>query len=208
MARYSSVCLGDPGHFLALVDAVGHELFGQHVQAGLHGGDGRFGVQVQRQGDDHAFQAVVLGVFDQFLIGVVDLDVPRASSSVFQPYLAISPGRSFKAFVAVMIAVKRPPDVVRADVGDRFHFDEFGIDRADEHAAFVAGADHAHANRRADGFIVAEIKRTQAAADHHAGGKRALEKIAAAEIAGGRIWACGDAGVLGASLGVIFFNSV
>ena len=48
--------LGHAGHVLALVDAVGHELFGDHVQAGLHGGDGRRGVQVQRQGDDHALR--------------------------------------------------------------------------------------------------------------------------------------------------------
>ena len=62
--------LGHAGHLLALVDAVAHELLGQHVQAGLHGGDGRRGVQVQRQGDDHAFEAVGLGVLDQFLVAV------------------------------------------------------------------------------------------------------------------------------------------
>ena len=35
--------LGHPGHLLALVDRVAHELFGQHVQARLHGGHGRRG---------------------------------------------------------------------------------------------------------------------------------------------------------------------
>ena len=45
--------LGDAAHFLALGHAVGHQLFGQHVLAGLHGLDGHRGVQVQRQGDDH-----------------------------------------------------------------------------------------------------------------------------------------------------------
>ena len=59
------VCVGHAGHLLALVDAVAHQLLGQHVQAGLHGGDGRRGVQVQRQGDDHRLDAVVLGVRDQ-----------------------------------------------------------------------------------------------------------------------------------------------
>ena len=51
--------LGHAGHLLALVDAVAHQLFGHHVQAGLHGGDGRRGVQVQRQGDDHRLDAVL-----------------------------------------------------------------------------------------------------------------------------------------------------
>ena len=39
-----------------------------HVQAGLHGGDGRRGVQVQGQGDDHRLDAVLLGVVDQLLV--------------------------------------------------------------------------------------------------------------------------------------------
>ena len=60
--------LGHPRHLLALVDAVAHQLFGNHVQAGLHGGNGRGGVQVQRQGDDHRLDAVLLGVGDQFLV--------------------------------------------------------------------------------------------------------------------------------------------
>ena len=51
--------LGHAGHLLALVDAVAHQLLGQHVQAGLHGGHGRRGVQVQRQGDDHRLDAVL-----------------------------------------------------------------------------------------------------------------------------------------------------
>ncbi len=66
--------LGRQGHLLALVDGVAHELLGDDVQPGLHGGDGHRGVQVQRQGDDHRFQLVVLGVLDQLLVVAVDLD--------------------------------------------------------------------------------------------------------------------------------------
>ena len=67
--------LGHAGHFLALVDAVGHQLLGHHVQAGLHGGDGRRGMQVERQGDNHRLDAVVFGLRDQFMIRPIDLDV-------------------------------------------------------------------------------------------------------------------------------------
>ena len=114
------VCFGHAGHFLALVDAVAHQLLGQHVQAGLHGGDGRRGVQVQRQGDDHRLDAVVLGVVDQFLVGAVDLDV-LAGFVLGLPAVDLPSGRgrALWAVVAVVVAVERPPDVVRADVGDR-----------------------------------------------------------------------------------------
>ena len=77
--------LGHAGHFLALVDAVAHQLFGHHVQAGLHRGDGRGGVQVQRQGDDDRLDAVLFGVFDQFLISPINLDVLAGFVFRFQP---------------------------------------------------------------------------------------------------------------------------
>ena len=67
--------VGHAGHLLALADAVGHQRFGHHVQAGFHGGDGRRGVQMERQGDDHRLDAVGLRVSDQLLVGAVDLDV-------------------------------------------------------------------------------------------------------------------------------------
>ena len=56
--------------------------------------------------------------------------------------------------------------------------DELGIDRAEQHASFVAGADHADPQRRADRLLVAEVERAQAAADHHARGHAPLDEVA------------------------------
>ena len=65
--------LRDAGHVLALVDAVGHQLLGQHVLAGLHGLDRHDVVQVQRQRDDHALDVLVV---EQFVIVLlIDRDV-------------------------------------------------------------------------------------------------------------------------------------
>ena len=64
--------------------------------------------------------------------------------------------------------------------------DELGIDRAEQHAAFVAGADHADPQRRADGLVVAEVEGAQPAADHHAGGHGSLEEVAAGDACVGR----------------------
>ena len=73
MARILFSCLRDAGHLLALVDAVAHQLFGQHVLAGLHGLDGHRRVQVQGQRDDHGLD---VGVLEQIvIILVVNLDV-------------------------------------------------------------------------------------------------------------------------------------
>ena len=60
------------GHVLALVYAMGHQLFGEHVLAGLEGLDGHLVVQVQWQGDDHPFDVLV---GQQFFVVVVNLDV-------------------------------------------------------------------------------------------------------------------------------------
>ena len=53
-----------------------------------------------------------------------------------------------------------------------------GVDRAEEHASFVAGADHAHPQRRADRLLVAEVERAQAAAHHHARGDAPHDEVA------------------------------
>lgn len=56
-----------------------------------------------------------------------------------------------------MVAVKRAIDVVGANVGDRHDLDKAGRDGAQQHATFVAGADHTDPQRAADGFVVAKI---------------------------------------------------
>ncbi len=96
---------------------MAHELLGDDVQPGLHGGDGHRGVQVQGQGDNHRFQLVVLGVLDQLLVVAVDLDF--LAGGVFG--LPAVDGQQTGAGLRLgeVVAVERPPHVVGADVGDR-----------------------------------------------------------------------------------------
>ena len=61
--------------------------------------------------------------------------------------------------------------------------DELRIDRADQHASFVAGADHAHANRLGDRLAVAEIQLAQAVARRDIGLDRLFEQLAADRLA-------------------------
>ena len=49
--------------------------------------------------------------------------------------------------LARIVAVERPPDVVGANVGNRLHLDKPGVERTDQHASLVAGADHADPQR-------------------------------------------------------------
>ena len=120
--------LGHAGHVLALMGAVGHELLRNHVQAGPHGGDGRGGVQVQGQGDDDAFQAVALGLLNQFLVAarlvVVDIHVPAGLVFGLPAVFGHQAGPGREGRLARMVAVEGPPDVVRADVGNRADLDE------------------------------------------------------------------------------------
>ncbi len=53
-----------------------------------------------------------------------------------------------------------------------------------KHAALVAGADHAHADGRTDGLVVAEVESAQACAGHGGGGDARLEKVAAGDFRG------------------------
>ncbi len=65
--------LGHAAHLLALVDAVSHQLFGEHVLALAHGLDRRLGMEVKRQRDDDGLD---IRVVQQIHIAVfIDLDV-------------------------------------------------------------------------------------------------------------------------------------
>ena len=136
-----------------------------------------------------ASSAVALGVLEQLLVAavllVVDLHVPPGFVFGLPAVLGHQARPGGQRRLAGMVAVEGPPDVVRADVGDRLDLDELGIDRAEQHAPLVAGADHADAQRRADGLVVAEVERAQPAADHHARGHAAEDEVAAVH-AGGR----------------------
>ncbi len=87
-------------------------------------------------------------------------------------------GPRFERYGAGPVAVKRAVHVVRADVGDGDHLHVLRIDGADEHAAFVAGADHAHAHRVSD-FAVSEVHGTESGTGHRSGGDDSFEEIAA-----------------------------
>ena len=176
---------GRAGHLLALADVVGHELFGDDVQPLVHRRDGNRRVQVQRRGDDDRLDAVGLGVGQKLGVRAVDLDVllgfgvglpavdrhqPRADRQQRGPAVFVRP-----------VAVKGAELVVGADIGDGFDLDVLRVQRADEHAAFIARADHADADRRADGRVVAEIEPAQAQAGHGDGRHALLEKDASGD---------------------------
>ena len=110
--------VGHTAHFLAFVDAMAHDFFGQHVQARVHRRNSRLGMQMQGQGDQDPFQAVGLGVFDQLLISAVDLDVLSGLVFVFPAVLSHKSRLEFQGLVGVMIAVKSPMDAIRPNVGD------------------------------------------------------------------------------------------
>ena len=65
--------------------------------------------------------------------------------------------------------MKGAVDVVGADVGDRLDGDEFGVQRAQQHTALVAGADHAHAHRLVELLRVVVVHRPEAVARGHFG---------------------------------------
>ncbi len=174
--------LGHPGHLLALVDRMAHELFGHHVQAGLHRRDGRRSVQEQRQGDNHRLDPVLLGMLDQLLVRAVDFDF--LAGFRFTPAVDLRQARPrLASLTAVMVAVEGPPHVVRPDVGDRLNGDVFRVDRPQQHAPLVAGADHAHPHRLGDARAVAEVHRSQPFARGDLRLDGLLEKVAADRLA-------------------------
>ncbi len=173
----------DAGHFLALVDAVGHQLLGHHVQTGLHRGDGRRGVQKQRQGDDYRLDAVFFGVGDQLLVAAVNLDVLLRLGLGFPGVDAHQARAGLVGVGAVVIAVERPPHVVRADIGNRLHGDELRIDGPQQHAPLVAGADHADAKGLRQRGVVVEVQRPQAVARADLRLDRLLQQVTADQLA-------------------------
>ena len=128
--------VGHAGHFLALADRLGHELLGDHVQPLLHGRDGDGGVQVQRRGDDDRLDAVLLGVFQQLLVGPVDLHVLLGFRLGLPAIDRHQPGadRQQRRLVVLVrpIAVKGAELVEGADVGNGLDLDEFGIQGPDQ----------------------------------------------------------------------------
>ncbi len=88
----------------------------------------------------------------------------RASSSVLQSFVVdleqTRPGGVGARRIPV--AVERAVPAVGADVGDRHDVDVVGIERADQHAAFVARADDADAEPVVELRPVVEVLRAEA----------------------------------------------
>ena len=112
--------LGGTGHFLALADVVGHQLFGEHMLALAHRGERGRMVQVQGQGDDHRFDVRIV---EQFLVAVVvDLDVLLGGVAI-GPALRLlvdveQTGAGRVSAWRIPVAVERAVDAVGANVGD------------------------------------------------------------------------------------------
>jgi hypothetical protein len=174
--------IGHPGHRLASAHGMTHQLLGHHVQTGVHGHDGRRGVQVQRQGDDHRLDAILFRVADKLFVAAI---VVVVHLDMFARLVFALPAVNFqqpRPGIHAYFPVEGPIDTERADVGDRADFDELGIDSPDEHAPFVAGAQHTNANRLAQRCAVAEVERAEASAGDCSGGNCALDEIAARDI--------------------------
>ena len=172
----------DPAHLLALGDAVGHQLLGQHMLALAHGVDRRRVVQVERHRDDHRLD-VEIRIIEQRLVvaffSFKDLHVLAGfvfrlpTVNLHQPFArGMGAGR-------FPIAVKRAIDAVRPNVGDRADVDVVGIQRPDQHAPFVARAQDGDAQPVVDLRPIAEVHRPHAHAGSRPGEHRPLEEVAA-----------------------------
>ena len=135
--------LGDLDHLLALADVPGHQLFAQHVLAGLHAVDGDRGVQVQRQGDDDRLDVLVLAehllVVGVHVVWSDVLGLRRAVDGLLSPCAATGSGS---------------PSKMRFWLDGRMSHsgDELEVLRvvfADEDAALVAAADEGGLDRLA-----------------------------------------------------------
>ena len=169
---------GHAAHLLALVDAVPHQLLGEHVLAGPHRLDGGRGVEVEGKGDHHRLD---VGVGEHVFVGAVDLHL-RAGRVFGGPLvLRHQPRAGLVGAGAGDVAVKGSEDVVGANVGDRDDVEILGIVRAEEHAPLVARTEEAHAERVTHALAVAEVDRAEACPGGDAGGHRAREEVAAGD---------------------------
>ena len=145
-------------HLLALMHAVAHELFGEHVLAGPHRFDRRLGVEVERQRDDHRLD---VRVGEQVFVSRVDLHL-LAGRILRRPLvLRHQPGAGLVGAGAGDVTVKGAEDVVGPDVGDGDDVEVVGIVGPDEHAPLVARAEHADAEWVAHALAVAKVDRAQ-----------------------------------------------
>ncbi len=150
---------GHPAHLLALMDAVPHELFGEHMLARPHRLDGGNRMQMQRQGDHHRLDLVI---GEEFFVGPVNLDILAGLIFGGPAILLHQPRTNLIRAGARHIAMKRTEHVVRPNVGDGFDLHVLRVVGAQEHAALVSCADHTHPHRISDFGSVAEVKRTEA----------------------------------------------
>ena len=147
----------DAAHLLAFMDGVAHQLLGEHVLAGPHRLDRRLGVEMEGQGDDHGLDIIV---GQEVFVGSVDLHL-LAGLVLARPLVLRHQARTGGIGTgAGDVTVKRAEDVVGADVGDRDNVEVVGIVGAQEHAALVARAENAHAERVAHALAVAEVDRS------------------------------------------------
>ena len=172
---------GHAAHLLALMDAVAHELLGEHVLAGPHRLDGRFGMEVEGQGDDHRLDVLV---GEQFLVAAVDLHLPAGFVLRGPLVLGHEAGASRRGAGARRIAMEGAEHVVGADIGDRDDVEIVGVMSTEQHAPLVARAEHAHPERVAHALAVAEVDRPEAGTGRESRCDGAAEKISPRDVHG------------------------
>ena len=167
-------------HELAQTNGLRHEFFGQNVKTQSHGGNGRRRVKVQRQADNHSFNAEVFNVLFGKQVAVVaeDFNVLTRFRFVFPAVNAAQAEAGFLSeFSAQDVAVERAGDAVRTNVGNSDNFDKLGVDSAEKDVAFVAGSQNGNANRSV-GFGISVIIPAQPGFGSQILFNRAAEEIA------------------------------
>ena len=176
-----ALAFGDTGHHLALGDVVGHEFFGQNMFALHHGFHRDRSMQMQRQGDDHGFDGIVVEQgFDAAIAAVVNFNAfPRFRFACILVLLNQS-WASGRCCGRRPVAMESPVNAIRANVGNGGHLNILRGTTTDQHVSFVTGADDTDTNRVTN-LLVAKIHRTKARAGDSSGCDDAVHELATRE---------------------------
>ena len=149
-ARWTLQFLGKTRHDLALSDIVGHEFLGKDVLTFHHRLDGNRSVQVQWQGDDDRFDAIVVEQSLDAPVGrIVNLDIP-ASFFLSGVLVLFDQTRSRRGGP---VAVERAVDAVGPNIGNGRDLDVLRGTTADKYVAFITRADDANSDRIGKLFV-------------------------------------------------------
>src|SRR5207248_6910033 len=136
----------------------------------------------ERQRDDYGLDIRIL---EHLRIVALNLDLFLGCLFIGVAILRDQAGSRGGGGVASPVAVERAMNVIWPDVADRNDLHIVAIDRADQNASFIAGADHRDAKRIAN-RSVAEILAAGRQAGGGANAEDALQKVAAFELLGRR----------------------